>query len=181
MPMTETNTPFGEGSIIGERYKIESCLKEDILKSTYSCIDLYDDQKLLVLKTVNCSETLSQIPWDWSRNLSLLCRIRHPHFSRLIDFGVMENPSHLYFIEEWITGEDLFKGTEEKGTAELLRFLHGIFQAVRFLHTRGITHGRLTASNIFVVSGGDETLHFKLNDFGLSGLNHAGSLGLKPA
>jgi len=165
--MTDAKNESIEGCVVDERYRVDRHLKLNVFKSSYSCVDLYNDQKSIVLKTIHLSSNLSETYSEWSRNLSLRRRLRHPHLARIVDFGITEDSGKLYFVEEWITGKDLFSGTDGMGVEEMLHLLSEIFQSVSFLHRRGIIHGNLKPSNIFIISDENGSPHFKLTDFGL--------------
>ncbi len=168
--MNTANIGSLEGCILADRYQIEQCLRSDAFKCTYSCKQLNEDHRHLILKRIHYSQSASFNPGEWSREFSLLHRLRHPNFVPLLDFGIMENPTSLYFIEEWIEGKDLVSGTEGMETCEIVRILARIFWTVRYLHRRRIIHGRLSPSNIFIRGSEKEPLQFSMNDFGLSGL-----------
>ena len=110
--MSAAKKELMEGFIVGDRYQITGLLRKNAHKNVYICKDLNDDQRSFVLKTLNSFDPSVEIPGVWSREISLLHRLRHPHLIPIEDFGMIDEPAALYFIEERVEGRDLVRGTE---------------------------------------------------------------------
>ncbi|MBN2320024.1 MAG: AAA family ATPase, partial [Acidobacteria bacterium] len=162
-----------EGSVVGERYQAIKCLRKDAVKSTYSCRDMNESQKRLILKVIHTSESFKESPQTWSRDFSLLCRFRHPRLARISDFGKVENSNAVYFVEDKIGGKDFYNGTEGLNIQKILNLLEGLYRTVQYLHRRRIVHGALRPSNIFLRTLPLKTLSITLTDYGMTGLHRS--------
>jgi len=163
-----------EGSVVGERYQAIKRIRADAVKSTYSCRDINETKKRLVLKTIDTSRSFMETTEKWSRDFSLLHRFRNPELVRILDFGKVENSNAVYFVEEWTEGKDFYRGTEGLGIERILDLLDGLYQTVRYLHRRKIVHGALKPSNIFLKAMPQELFSLTLTDYGMAGFHRNG-------
>ncbi|MEJ2111785.1 MAG: protein kinase, partial [Acidobacteriota bacterium] len=174
--MTASKPTLTEGCIVDGRFRIDRHLKSHATKHSYSCVDLHNENNPLILKTIDTPETTSASPFEFSQNLSLLRRLRHKNLAQIVAFGPTSEAPGLYIVEEYLDGRDLFCGTTDTSLTNRISLLWEILLTVRFLHRRGIVHGRLRPSNIFLVSDGNGDPFVKLTDFGLSAIDSSMNL-----
>ncbi len=174
--MTTVRIKSMEGSVVGERYRAIKCLKTGAVKNTYSCRDIKETQGRLVLKIIHTPQSFRETLRAWSRDFSLLQRLRSSRFARIWDFGKIENSGALYFVEERIGGKDFYYGTEGLSIEKILFLLEGLYRTVRYLHRRRIVHGALRPSNIFLRNMPLEALPLTMTDYGMADLYRGSDL-----
>mmetsp|Transcript_2531 Transcript_2531/g.3350 ORF Transcript_2531/g.3350 Transcript_2531/m.3350 type:complete len:485 (-) Transcript_2531:120-1574(-) len=108
------------------------------------------------------------------REVSILKRLDHPNIVKLID--VVLTRKNLYIIMEYIEGTGLFDYlVENKNNYNELQartILNKLFQAVAYLHEKGIAHRDIKPENIICVfskkPNEDQEVDIKLVDFGVA-------------
>lgn len=99
------------------------------------------------------------------REAQSLARLSHPHIVTIYDFG--ETEGLYYLIMEFVDGVNLRQLMEEGiDSAQALRVVPQICDALAFAHERGIVHRDIKPENILVGRDG----HVKIADFGLAKL-----------
>lgn len=100
------------------------------------------------------------------REISVMRLVRHPHIVQL--YEVMASKSKIYFVLEYVKGEELFnkisKGRFKEDVAR--KYFQQLISAVDFCHSRGVYHRDLKPENLLL----DENENLKVSDFGLSAL-----------
>lgn len=100
------------------------------------------------------------------REISVMRLLRHPNVVQL--FEVMASKSKIYFVLEFVKGEELFnkisKGRLKEDVAR--KYFQQLISAVEFCHSRGVYHRDLKPENLLL----DENENLKVSDFGLSAL-----------
>ncbi|MGA2263496.1 MAG: AAA family ATPase, partial [Acidobacteriota bacterium] len=152
------------GTTVGDRYRVERLLGQGEPGYTYLCRDLMERDSPVALKTLNT--------WDGETaalraELSLLSRFRHPRLVHLLDFGVLDRGPTPYLVRPFIEGVEIFEGSAGWGVDQILPQLVRICRVLQFLHSRGILHGHLKPSNVFLVDGEGSELELQVLDFGL--------------
>ncbi len=93
-------------------------------------------------------------------------QFEHPHILPLLEFG--EGEELLYVVMPYVatgTLEDLLKRVGGKlSTMQALPIMQQLCDAVQYAHSRGIIHGDLKPSNVFVAADG----RILLSDFGIA-------------
>lgn len=86
--------------------------------------------------------------------VDVLRALDHPNIARVEAVDMASDPP--YLLREWV---------EHKGVVELGECAVQVLRALAAAHSRGVTHGRLTPSDILVGADG----RIKVTDFGLEG------------
>lgn len=112
-------------------------------------------------------------PRDFYKELSLLCRLRHPNITLLIGFCVQ--PQYI-IVTEFISGGSLFDYLHNKVPALLgyavkdwnfsnvVGVARGICLGMVYIHANGVVHCDLKSSNVLLTA----TQEVKICDFGLA-------------
>ncbi len=97
----------------------------------------------------------------------ILARLQHPNIARLLDVGTASNGVPWVALE-FIRGEPItqFCDRLSLGTADRLRLMVGVCEAVEAAHQQNIVHRDLKPDNILVTDTGEP----KLLDFGIAKL-----------
>ncbi|KAJ1606247.1 putative OSK4 [Cryptosporidium canis] len=99
------------------------------------------------------------------KEISILRSIVHPHIIRL--YEVIDTPSDIYIIMEYVTGGELFDYITQKGRIsedESRRLFQQIISGMEYCYINRICHRDLKPENILL----DENNNIKIGDFGLS-------------
>lgn len=99
------------------------------------------------------------------KEISILKSIVHPHIIRL--YEVIDTPSDIYIIMEYVTGGELFDYITQKGRIsedESRRLFQQIISGMEYCYINRICHRDLKPENILL----DENNNIKIGDFGLS-------------
>ena len=108
-----------------------------------------------------------------SREIHILKVVQHPHIIQL--YEIIETPSTLYLIMEFVSNGELFDYIVENTRVpekQACRFLHQILSGVEYLAALKIVHRDLKPENMLI----DFDNGLKLVDFGLSNTYKTGEL-----
>lgn len=106
-----------------------------------------------------------------AREFQLLASLRHPNIISVLDYGIERLPedgeSRLYYTMELLhDSRSIITAAEGQPIGERVRLLVELFEALTYLHRRGILHCDLKPENVLVSESGT----VKVVDFGLSSL-----------
>ncbi|KAK1292710.1 SNF1-related protein kinase catalytic subunit alpha KIN10 [Acorus calamus] len=107
------------------------------------------------------------------REIKILKSFSHPHIMRFYD--VIERPSKIYIVMEYVNAGELFYYIVEKGRLdedETRHFFQQIISAVEYCHLNMVAHRDLKPENILR----DSENNIKIGDFGLSNVMKDGHL-----
>jgi serine/threonine-protein kinase len=106
----------------------------------------------------------------FEREIDALCRLRHPHTIRIMDYGVTTD-GICYYAMELLEGMTLAQLVRTHGTLEPTRAVHlalQVAQALAEAHHHGIVHRDIKPENIFVLSSDSVADFAKVLDFGIA-------------
>lgn len=106
--------------------------------------------------------------------LQVLRRVRHPYIVQLIE--VFEAPDKTYLVMELATGGELFDRIIAHGSfteKDATKALQMVLEAMRYLHSLGITHRDLKPENILYYHPGNDS-KLLITDFGLASSRKSG-------
>lgn len=101
--------------------------------------------------------------------VDVLRRLDHMNIVSLRD--VIETKQTVYIITEYVSGGELFHHIVENGPLkeeESKMVMQGVFNAVNYLHGKGIVHRDIKAENILISRSDGKIMGVKLIDFGFS-------------
>lgn len=104
------------------------------------------------------------------REARALVKLRSQHVAEVYDVGRLDCGTP-YLVMEKLSGEDLAKTLERRGTLPIAEASRIVLQAAKALadaHTLGIVHRDLKPANLFVARGADGHSIVKVLDFGIS-------------
>ncbi len=156
--------------MLGDRYRIEAPISTGEQADAYFCHDPDGSKNKLVARVFHPRESEKRNFDSLSRELSLLCRIRHTNLARIVNFGMVEETSDYFLIEEHVVGKDLYAATEGMDARGILKIAFKLFQTIQFLHSREIIHGDLRPAHALLsgAQGQTEGDGLKLICFGLA-------------
>ena len=142
----ELNLP---GHIVNNRYKIEQKIYESQLINVLKATRL-EDNKPVALKIFDPSIRQSTME-RLIRQSRQLVEQTHPNIATLISWE--ENDDHIFQVEAFVEGLTLdhYLVEGQPASADLTtNVIQGILLALEFAHSRGVIHGGIMPSNIFV-------------------------------
>jgi len=117
------------------------------------------DQAIVAVKVFDMHENDEQTQAQWDHECDALVAVRHTGLSGTIDHGVEAETGRRYLVQELVTGISLSKLRRmlrrPLEPVEAATFLLPIANALVYCHSRGVTHGRLTADHILIVEGAE--------------------------
>ncbi|XP_047311062.1 SNF1-related protein kinase catalytic subunit alpha KIN10-like [Impatiens glandulifera] len=105
------------------------------------------------------------------REIKILRLFMHPHIIRL--YEVIETPTDIYVVMEYVKSGELFDYIVEKGRlqeGEAQKFFQQIISGVEYCHRNMVVHRDLKPENLLL----DSKQNVKLADFGLSNVMRDG-------
>ncbi|XP_009768608.1 SNF1-related protein kinase catalytic subunit alpha KIN10-like [Nicotiana tabacum] len=105
------------------------------------------------------------------REIKILRLFMHPHIIRL--YEVVETPSDIYVVMEYVKSGELFDYIVEKGRLqedEARKFFQQIISGVEYCHRNMVVHRDLKPENLLL----DSKWNVKIADFGLSNIMRDG-------
>ena len=99
------------------------------------------------------------------REIWILQRLNHPHISRL--YEVIETPTDIFLIMEYVSGGELFDYIVSRGRLhedEARLFFQQLVSAIAYCHCHRVVHRDLKPENLLLAEGSN----LKVADFGLS-------------
>jgi eukaryotic-like serine/threonine-protein kinase len=164
------------GSVVADRYRIESLLGEGAMGSVYRAEHVHM-QKAVALKVLH--QWMSQNPEvvrRFEREAVAAARVEHPNVAGATDFGRLADGS-FYLVLEFIDGKSLAQLMEETGpmpAGRACRIAAQIAAALGAAHAAGIVHRDLKPENVMMpqsdVELGDV---IKVLDFGMAKVQQA--------
>ena len=133
---------------------------------TYLARDAFRNREI-ALKILHPSATADLALKDRiCRDLAASAELRHSHIAGVCDLGEVDGS--IYVATELLAGDSLDVHFRERRVLPLpqkLKLMAQVSEGLTFAHSKGVAHGNLKPSNIFVV-GKDA----KILDFGLAGV-----------
>jgi serine/threonine protein kinase len=107
------------------------------------------------------------------KEINIISNLRHPNI--VLYMGASINKNEYYMISEYIPKGSLFDYLHVQKNKfndyEMINIAYEVAIALKYLHSRKITHCDLKSSNILL----DENMKIKVSDFGLSRLKYISS------
>ncbi|XP_051115935.1 SNF1-related protein kinase catalytic subunit alpha KIN10-like [Andrographis paniculata] len=126
----------------------------------------------VAIKVLNRRRMRSPVMEEKVRREIKICRLFvHPHVIRI--YEVIETPTDIYVVMEYVTRGELFDYIVEKGRLqedEARRFFQQIIAGVEYCHRNMVVHRDLKPENLLLDSKGN----VKIADFGLSNIMRDG-------
>lgn len=154
------SSPHRPGSIVGNRYMLQSWLGAGRLGVVYEAVDQQlseagqrDHCVTIELFTLSSSQTVLGV--RFACEFVDLLSISHPNIARIIDFGI--DGTTIFFTMELLEGASLRSILDSNSTSsftenEVLAVLGNVADALRHVHAKGFVHGNLKPESIFVTS-----------------------------
>ncbi len=153
------------GDIYAGRFHVESLLGEGGMGSVYKVRDEKENQPR-ALKIIHSSISNQRSGAErFQREVAILSKLRHPAIPTVYEWG--QQGGDLYFIAEFLEGEDLRRNIKRVGPwpiDQARMLIAQIADALELAHEHGVVHRDVKPHNIMIGSAGE--VH--LVDFGIA-------------
>lgn len=161
-----------QGTIIGQRYRIERKLGAGGMGEVYLVQHVHTDERfaLKVLHTTIISDTNALE--RFRREARTPARIDSEYVVRVTDADAApELAGAPFIVMEYLRGEDLDHHIEQHGAMDprdVVTYLRQVARALDKAHAIGIVHRDLKPENLFITRREDGSPHLKVLDFGIA-------------
>jgi len=159
-----------QGTMIGDRYRIERKLGEGAMGVVYE-VERTKDGKHLAIKLLTEVKDKPSVA-RFIREANILARMDHPNLVSIFDVDVTPD-GQLFIVMELFAGQTLEK-YKKKDISWSLSALAQIVEGLAAVHASGVVHRDLKPSNVLVALGAKDQPVVKLADFGISTLAAGG-------
>ena len=176
--MEEESEHLAPGTIVADRYRVESLLGEGGMGVVYLAEHIHMRKRVALKVLLRAWCHTPEIIARFVREAIAAGSIDHPNVAIATDFGCL--PNGLFFLVlEYVAGrclhEVLNEGPLEPDRAA--RIVRGIASAVGAAHARGVIHRDLKPENIMLVAREGEPDFVKVLDFGIAKLDFGDAQG----
>ncbi|HEX4594492.1 MAG TPA: serine/threonine-protein kinase, partial [Bryobacteraceae bacterium] len=145
------------------KYQIIDEIGTGAAGTTYRVRDVAAEREFALKVLYSSQSAAPEIKDPFCRSLASYAELRHPNIAKVQDVG--EADGALYIATELLNGIDLRRHFEERRALPLedkLEFIATVADALTVPHSKGIAHGDLKPTNIFIVAG----KYARILDFG---------------
>lgn len=168
---------IGVGTVVRDRFRIESVLGEGGMGSVYRALDLLkqeagDDNPYVALKVMHPEIASAELTFmALQREARRAQDLAHPNIVTVFDLDRVDGI--VYMTMELLSGEDSEQRVKNHPDGldpkEARSIVEGVSKGLAYAHTRGITHADLKPQNVFIADDG----RAKLLDFGIARAHQA--------
>jgi serine/threonine-protein kinase len=159
-----------EGDLLAGKYRVERVLGEGgmgyVVAALHEQLEQRVAVKLLVPELAEDQDAAAR----FLREARAAVRIQSEHVARVLDVGELESGAP-YMVMEFLSGRDLARELEARGTFEIGPAIDYVLQAceaVAEAHAIGVIHRDLKPANLFLARRADGSPLVKVLDFGIS-------------
>lgn len=161
-------TPFGIGTLIDQRYRLDAELGRGGMGIVYRARDIPNNRDVAV-KIINVGEQNALAREQFLHEAQITAALDHPHIVAVYATGAVDTGARTpspFIAMELIEGKSL---SELRGLtyAQIIDLGQQICQALEYAHTQGLVHRDLKPQNVLVGKDGYRYVA-KLVDFGLA-------------
>ncbi len=141
------------------KYEILDEIGSGAAGTTYRARDNFRNREVVVRVLRGIPTLEASVKQEYCRELLACSELQHRHLAKVIDLGEVEG--RIYIATELLTGGDLRNQAakhREMPVAQKVGILAQASEGLGFAHSRGIVHGAIKPSNIFVDSNNDVTI-----------------------
>ena len=164
-----TETRLTAGTIVADRYRIESLLGEGGMGVVYLAEHIHMRKRVALKVLLAEWSNLPEVVARFEREAIAAGKIEHPNVARATDFGRLDGGS-FFLVLEHIDGKTL-RDVVGEGPLGLDRAVHiarGVALAIGAAHAEGIVHRDLKPENVMLIDHGGDPDFVKVLDFGIA-------------
>jgi eukaryotic-like serine/threonine-protein kinase len=140
------------------KYEILDEIGSGVAGTTYRARDNFRNRELVVKALRPIPNLDAGAKNEYCRELLACSEVQHRHLAKILDLGEVEG--QIYIATELLSGRDLsHAGSDQALTiAQRVGILAQACEGLGFAHSRGVVHGAIKPSNLFVDGSNDVTL-----------------------
>ena len=173
---SDTHGPITEGSLVADRYRIESFIGQGGMATVYKATDM-ELEEVVALKVFQQVVQNRQGLERFRREMKLSRKLIHPNVVRIYEFGTWRGAR--YITMELLAGADLEEFMKQangplplsQGLSLMMQACDGLGQA----HKAGVVHRDVKPQNLFVIEDGKR---LKVMDFGIAKVSNSASISI---
>jgi serine/threonine protein kinase len=164
--------PTTEGSVIAQKYRLESLLGEGGMGAVWRAFNLQLEVPVAI-KLLRAGMYSNDLAERLRVEARAAAKLAHPGIVRVFDIGEAESGAP-FIVMELLHGESLGDMLQRGPLSPLtaLQLLLPIAEALSLAHSRGVVHRDLKPDNIFIANEGS-VVQPKLLDFGIAKVQSA--------
>src|SRR4029453_19395558 len=150
------------------KYEIRRELGRGAMGIVYEAFDPMI-KRVVALKTIRADQLTGEsgetIVARFRREAQAAGRLSHPNIVPIYDFG--EEEGVWYIAMEYVNGRELkdyFQNNERFSTADIVRIMSQILDALDYSHRQGVIHRDIKPANVILLADGG----VKVADFGIA-------------
>jgi len=158
------------GVVLADRYKIVRRVGEGGMGVVYEAEHVVIEKRIAIKVLRDDYTKRPEVAARFRQEARSASRIGHENIVDVTDFGTTPSGG-VFFVMEYLEGEDLADLLRRERTVELHRGIHIMLQVCRALsaaHAKGIIHRDLKPENIFLVERNALKDFAKILDFGIA-------------
>jgi serine/threonine-protein kinase len=168
--MAGNSTGFTAGTLLEGKYEIVGLLGAGGMGEVYKArhVHLGAFRCIKVIKSALTAD--ASYRQRFLREARLATQIHHPHVAAVHDFSILADGTS-YMVTEFIDGTTLREWESANGRFPLPLAIEVALQVLTGLdaiHRRGMLHRDISADNVMLAFGGDDTLVVKIIDLGVA-------------
>jgi eukaryotic-like serine/threonine-protein kinase len=171
--VTKSESDLPEGTILDDKYRIESLVGEGGMGKVYRGLHLYMNNPVAI-KVLHPHLAMDQMAVErFRREARAAAYIHHPNAVAVTDFGVTKESGIAYLVMEFLEGVELREKMQEKGQVdyeEAYIIMQQTCSALQAAHTKGVIHRDLKPDNIWLIKSDDGIDRVKVIGFGMAKL-----------
>jgi len=168
--------PITEGSVVADRYRIESFIGQGGMATVYKATDMELEEVVALKVFQQVVQNRSGLE-RFRREMKLSRKLIHPNVVRIYEFGTWRGAR--YITMELLHGNDLEEHMKKangplsvsQGLSLMMQACDGLGQA----HRAGVVHRDVKPQNLFVVEDGKR---LKVMDFGIAKVSNSTSISI---
>ena len=160
--------PLAPGSVIDDRWHVDSILRRDNKATLVSATDTLAERPVLVKVLAQAADSTTRGRFE--REIRTIGGLRDQHTVRMFDHGIMQD-GRPFLVFERVGGQDLAAVLAQRGALELHVATHIVRQvltSLREAHHSGLIHRDVQPRNVQVFEYMGDPWSVKLFDFGLA-------------
>ncbi|MGC4091895.1 MAG: protein kinase [Polyangiaceae bacterium] len=163
---------LAEGSMLGQRYRIETLVGAGGMGAVYKATDVERDALVAIKTLLPAAAKDPTLRRRFEREAEVIRRLTHPNFVEFVEYG--GNPASgepLYVVMEYVDGKPLSRVLSIETQLLPKRALHVVEHILRGLswaHEHGVVHRDIKPSNVMLVQHEADPDFAKILDLGIA-------------
>lgn len=157
------------GSLLGQRYHVQSVLGDGGMARTYRVLDMRTDEPYAAKVMYGDYAAAPRHRARFTRVASISSGLGHPNVVATVDAS-LEGPGLPYMITELVEGpllSEIIAAEAPLGPRRVLRLVLQLASALEHVHERGVVHRGLSPESVVVVARRDVEVA-RIFDFGIA-------------